>query len=190
MICHLSRVKRHFGPTIDERQQIAPRGGRPRRSDPRLGEQCAGDRGLQRTAAGEQHARQSRMKRQAPHLTAQRRELVAVQRPDPAQQLQRCADAPGLRGLIPVKARERAPCGENGEQRPGKIQAPYLGLALVYSVVSASWEGSGVAAAADASSTTFAGQAGLRYFMSEKLALQGQVGFGYGTLGLGVTWRM
>jgi hypothetical protein len=66
---------------------------------------------------------------------------------------------------------------------------PYLGMALVYSAVSASWEGAGVAASADGSGTTFAGQAGLRYFMSEKFALQGQLGFGYGTLGVGATWR-
>lgn len=66
---------------------------------------------------------------------------------------------------------------------------PYLGIALVYSIVNASWEGTGAAAAADASSLGFAGQAGVRYFLSEKFALQGQVGFGYGTLGVGTTWR-
>lgn len=67
---------------------------------------------------------------------------------------------------------------------------PYVGLAFVYSIVSASWSGTGVAAGAESSSFTFAGQGGVRYFLSEKFALQGQVGFGYGTLGLGVTWRM
>lgn len=66
---------------------------------------------------------------------------------------------------------------------------PYAGLALVYSIVNASWEGAGVAADAEASSLGFAGQAGVRYFLNENLALQGQVGFGYGTLGLGATWR-
>jgi hypothetical protein len=66
---------------------------------------------------------------------------------------------------------------------------PYLGLALVYSIVNASWSGSGVAAGADASSLAFAGQGGARYFVSDKLAIQGQVGFGYGTLGLGAAWR-
>jgi hypothetical protein len=66
---------------------------------------------------------------------------------------------------------------------------PYAGLALVYSIVNASWEGSGVAASAEASGLTFAGQAGVRYFLSDKLALQGQGGFGYGTLGLGATWK-
>lgn len=67
---------------------------------------------------------------------------------------------------------------------------PYLGVALVYSAVSASWSGSGVAASAAASSTAFAGQAGVRYFMSDRLALQGQLGFGYGTLGFGATWKL
>ena len=66
---------------------------------------------------------------------------------------------------------------------------PYAGIALVYSIVNASWQGAGVAADAEASSLGFAGQAGVRYFLNEKLALQGQVGFGYGTLGLGATWR-
>lgn len=66
---------------------------------------------------------------------------------------------------------------------------PYLGLALVYSVVNASWSGAGIGGSAEASGTTFAGQAGIRYFMSDKLALQAQAGFGYGTLGLGATWR-
>ena len=68
---------------------------------------------------------------------------------------------------------------------------PYLGLALVYSVVSASWSGEGLSGSygAEASSLAFAGQGGLRYFVSDKFAVQGQVGFGYGTLGLGATWR-
>ena len=68
---------------------------------------------------------------------------------------------------------------------------PYVGLALVYSVVSASWSGNGLSGSygADASSLAFAGQGGVRYFLSDKFAVQGQIGFGYGTLGLGATWR-
>lgn len=66
---------------------------------------------------------------------------------------------------------------------------PYLGLSLVYQVVSASWDGPGAAADADASSLGFAGQGGLRYFLSDSFAVQGQVGFGYGTLGVGTSWR-
>jgi outer membrane protein W len=66
---------------------------------------------------------------------------------------------------------------------------PYAGIALVYSLVNASWEGSGVAASADGNYMDFAGQAGLRYFLTDKVALQGQIGFGYGTLGLGATWK-
>jgi hypothetical protein len=66
---------------------------------------------------------------------------------------------------------------------------PYVGLALVYSVVSASWSGAGNAVTANGNSTDFAGQAGVRYFIKDNLALQGQIGFGYGTLGLGATWK-
>lgn len=66
---------------------------------------------------------------------------------------------------------------------------PYAGLAIVYSLVNASWEGAGVAASADGNYTDIAGQAGVRYFLTEKMAVQGQVGFGYGTLGIGATWK-
>jgi hypothetical protein len=68
---------------------------------------------------------------------------------------------------------------------------PYVGLALVYQVVSASWDGPGTGGATSSGSgAVFAGQAGLRYFMSPRFAFQGQVGFGYGTLGLGATMRL
>lgn len=67
---------------------------------------------------------------------------------------------------------------------------PYLGLALVYSIVNASWSGLGTPGVSTAaSSLAFAGQGGARYFVNERLAIQGQIGFGYGTLGLGATWR-
>ena len=65
---------------------------------------------------------------------------------------------------------------------------PYLGLALVYSIVSADWSGTGTPASASTSSATFAGQGGIRYFLKPNFALQGQIGFGYGTLGLGTSW--
>ena len=64
---------------------------------------------------------------------------------------------------------------------------PFIGLALVYSVYNASCNG--FCGAATSSSLDFAGQAGLRYFLTDKFALQGQLGFGYGTLGLGATWK-
>ena len=67
---------------------------------------------------------------------------------------------------------------------------PYVGLAFVYSVVNASWDGPGVGDVdASASGSDIAGQAGLRYFINEKFAVQGQLGFGYGTLGIGATWK-
>ncbi|MDQ3697489.1 MAG: hypothetical protein M3373_05620 [Gemmatimonadota bacterium] len=68
---------------------------------------------------------------------------------------------------------------------------PYLGLALVYSHYSSSWSGPFASPGGGSGSTTaFAAQGGARYFVSDKLAVQGQVGFGYGTLGLGVTWKL
>lgn len=68
---------------------------------------------------------------------------------------------------------------------------PYAGLALVYSHVSASWSGTGVSSgfSASGSATDIAGEGGLRYFVSEKFSVHGQIGFGYGTLGLGARWR-
>ena len=57
------------------------------------------------------------------------------------------------------------------------------------SVVSASWSGGGTADLSHRNTTDFAGQAGARYFIKDNLALQGQIGFGYGTLGLGVIMR-
>jgi hypothetical protein len=68
---------------------------------------------------------------------------------------------------------------------------PYAGIALVYQHVSASWSGSGIASASASGSTTdFAGVGGLRYFLKDNFAVQGQVGFGYGTIGLGACWRL
>jgi len=68
---------------------------------------------------------------------------------------------------------------------------PYAGLGIVYSHVSASWNGSVYTSpyVASASSTDLAGDIGLRYFVNPSFALQGQLGFGYGTLGLGVNWQ-
>src|SRR5690606_22442334 len=67
---------------------------------------------------------------------------------------------------------------------------PYLGLALVYQMVSSSWDGSGMAGASASGSTTdSAGQAGVRYFFSPPLAAHPQIGSGYGTRGIGATWR-
>lgn len=66
---------------------------------------------------------------------------------------------------------------------------PYVGLALVYSHVSAKWSGAGAQSfSASGSGTDFAGQGGVRYFISETFAVQAQVGFGYGSLGLGASW--
>jgi hypothetical protein len=66
---------------------------------------------------------------------------------------------------------------------------PYAGLAFVYSIVNASWKGSGTSVEADGNYSDIAGQAGVRYFVTPKLAVQGQIGFGYGTLGIGATWK-
>jgi hypothetical protein len=68
---------------------------------------------------------------------------------------------------------------------------PYVGLALVHGIASASWDGPGTApVGASASYTVFAGQGGIRYFLSERMALHGHIGFGYGTLGAGASFKL
>lgn len=70
---------------------------------------------------------------------------------------------------------------------------PYLGIALVYSIYSSSYTSpSGTTTtltSPNSSSLGFAGYGGLRYFLSDNFALNGQLGFGYGTLGVGVVWK-
>jgi hypothetical protein len=68
---------------------------------------------------------------------------------------------------------------------------PFGGLALVYSVVSASWTGSGVQVG-NVSESTFdlAGQIGMQYFFTPKFCGRAQLGFGYTTFGLGVSFRL
>ncbi len=65
---------------------------------------------------------------------------------------------------------------------------PYVGLALVYSYRSVTYANSTYSGGLG-SSLDFAGHAGLRYFVSDNLAIHGQVGFGFGTLGIGVDWK-
>ncbi|MBL0890969.1 MAG: hypothetical protein IBJ19_10175 [Gemmatimonadaceae bacterium] len=65
---------------------------------------------------------------------------------------------------------------------------PYAELAMEYSVVNATVTGIG-SASASASGTDLAGQVGARWFFTEKFAAQGQLGFGYGTLSVGATWK-
>lgn len=68
---------------------------------------------------------------------------------------------------------------------------PYAGLAFVYSHVSASWSGTGTSSgfSASGSASDIAGEAGLGYFVNERFRVHAQLGFGYGTLGLGASWR-
>jgi len=68
---------------------------------------------------------------------------------------------------------------------------PYAGLAFVYSHVSASSSGPGFGSySASGSTSDIAGDVGVRYFMSPKFSVYGQLGFGYGTLGLGASWKI
>jgi hypothetical protein len=61
---------------------------------------------------------------------------------------------------------------------------PFFGLGLGYSIVSTSYAGS------FSSGIYFIGRAGLRYFMSNGIALYGDVGAGAATLNAGLMFRM
>jgi len=61
---------------------------------------------------------------------------------------------------------------------------PFFGLGLGYSIVSTSYAGS------YSSGIYFVGRAGLRYFMSNGLALYGDVGAGAATINAGLMFRM
>lgn len=68
---------------------------------------------------------------------------------------------------------------------------PFGGLALVYSIVSASWSGTGfqVGNSSD-SNLDIAGQVGMQYFFTPKFCGRAQLGFGYTTFGIGVSFRL
>lgn len=66
---------------------------------------------------------------------------------------------------------------------------PFVGLGLGYQVVSCDWKGFG-ADLCDDSAIYFVGRAGIRYFMSEKMALYGDVGAGGATLNVGLMFKL
>ncbi len=67
---------------------------------------------------------------------------------------------------------------------------PFLGLVLGYEIASWSWN-SGYSGLASPSAGGFAlgGSAGIRYFLSDNLALQARVGFGFYLLAVGVDFK-
>jgi hypothetical protein len=68
---------------------------------------------------------------------------------------------------------------------------PYVGLGLGYAVVQASARtaGGGVASVGRASGVYSFGHLGARYFVSPRLAVQAQTGWGLGSLSVGVSWK-
>jgi hypothetical protein len=66
---------------------------------------------------------------------------------------------------------------------------PYVGLILGYNVASVKVPASGIPASSG-SAAIFGGHAGARYYLSEKLAVFGEVGYGIGTLNVGVAFKL
>jgi len=66
---------------------------------------------------------------------------------------------------------------------------PFLGLGLGYLIVSCDLPGIGSNLCSN-SALYFIGRAGIRYFMSDKLALYGDVGAGAATLNVGAMFRL
>lgn len=66
---------------------------------------------------------------------------------------------------------------------------PYLGVILGYNIASAKWTGGGTMPASSAGGVIYGGHAGARYYLSEKIAVFGEVGYGIGTLNAGVAFK-
>lgn len=67
---------------------------------------------------------------------------------------------------------------------------PYLGILLGYNIASAKWTGSGaMPATASAGGFIYGGHAGARYFLSEKIGIFAEAGYGIGTLNAGITFK-
>ena len=65
---------------------------------------------------------------------------------------------------------------------------PYIGAILGYNIVSAKWTGVAVPGA-NAGAVIYGGHAGARYYVSDKIALFGEVGYGVGTLNAGISFK-
>ncbi len=67
----------------------------------------------------------------------------------------------------------------------------YIGAILGYNYVDSKWNGAGAipAASASASKMIYGGHAGARYFVSDKIAIFGEVGYGIANLNAGVAFK-
>jgi len=66
---------------------------------------------------------------------------------------------------------------------------PFIGLGLGYQIISCSWDGPGANLCSN-SAIYFIGRAGIRYFMTDSLALYADAGAGGGTLNAGAMFRI
>ncbi len=67
---------------------------------------------------------------------------------------------------------------------------PFLGLGLGFEIFNCSWEGQGIDLCSGSSGLYFIGRAGVRYFMSDKMALYADAGAGGATVNVGATFRL
>lgn len=67
---------------------------------------------------------------------------------------------------------------------------PYLGVILGYNIASAKWTGAGAMPASSAGGVIYGGHAGARYFLSDKIGLFAEAGYGVGTLNVGLTFKL
>lgn len=68
---------------------------------------------------------------------------------------------------------------------------PYVGIILGYNYAKGSWDGSGSNwPTPSAGGVVYGGHAGARYYLSEKLALFGEVGYGLGALTAGIAFKL
>ena len=66
---------------------------------------------------------------------------------------------------------------------------PYVGAILGYNIVSAKWSGAAIPGG-NAGAVIYGGHAGARYYVSDKIAVFGEVGYGIGTLNAGIAFKV
>lgn len=65
----------------------------------------------------------------------------------------------------------------------------YIGAILGYNIASAKWSGAGAGPAASAGGIIYGGHVGARYYVSEKIGVFAEAGYGLGSLNAGVTFK-
>lgn len=66
---------------------------------------------------------------------------------------------------------------------------PYIGAILGYNIASAKWSGAGAVPPSSAGGVIYGGHAGARYYLTDKIGLFAEAGYGVGSLNAGLTFK-